>query len=137
MNRIVLGACALTAATLPATAMAAPAESNGFGISLTVPVVCDLDARDFVVDAVQNSISGYVEEFCNSARGFQVLASHRPLGDSEVVELDYGGDYAQLERAGISSVAFRSGPRLGTVPVRIQAAGLESQLAVSFSITAI
>ncbi len=137
MNKIGLGAFAITAAMLPATAHADPQSSGGFGITLTVPMVCDLDARDFVVDEAQENVSGFVREFCNSSRGFEVLASHRPLEEGEFVEVNYGNDYTRLEKAGISSVAFRSGPRLDTVPVRIRSVGLGSQLAVSFSITAI
>lgn len=130
-------AAAVIGASVPASAFAAESASGGFNVSLTVPVVCDLDAQDFIVDEIRNSISGHVREFCNSSRGFQVLASHRPLEAGENVRLNYGGELAQLERAGISSVAFRAGPRLDTVPVQIQASGLETQLAVSFSLTAI
>jgi len=137
MSKIGLGALAAFTALLPANAMAASDASSGFGISLSIPVVCDLDAQDFVLDATQNRISGNVREFCNSSRGFQIMASHRPLYDGETVGLTYDGASAHLNSAGISTIAFRNGARFRSVPVQIEASGLETLLAVSFSIMAI
>ncbi|MBC2778762.1 hypothetical protein [Parasphingopyxis marina] len=138
MKTIKLVAVAAFSALLPTgAAMASPEASGGFGVSVTIPVVCDLDASAFVLDETQNLISGYVQEYCNSSRGFQVMASHRPLEAGEAVEVSYGGDVSLLDPAGISAVAFRAGPRLKAVPVSIQANGLEQQIAVSFAVTAI
>jgi hypothetical protein len=120
-----------------ATTAHAEEASGGFNIALQVPVVCDLDATDFALDQSQAELSGTVNEFCNSSRGFQVVASHRPLELSETVEVNYGGEQTRLERGGLSNIAFRSGPRLSTVPVRIRVTGLETQLSVSFAITAV
>lgn len=122
---------------LSATTAHAEEASGGFNISLQVPVVCDLDATDFSLDQSQVELSGTVNEFCNSSRGFQVVASHRPLELSEIVEVNYGGEQTLLDRGGISNIAFRSGPRLSAVPVRIRVTGLETQLSVSFAITAV
>jgi hypothetical protein len=125
------------ASTLAAPAQAATGASGGFTVSLEVPAVCDLSVPDFVVLEDQHAITGEVQEFCNSANGFQVIASHRPLNSDEVVEVDFGGELAQLDEGGVSSIAFRSGARFGYVPFRIDATHLEGGLAVSFSLIAI
>lgn len=127
----------LAFALTPGSAMAATSSEGGFNISLYVPVVCDLDSTDFQFDPSQNEVVGQVYEYCNSSRGFQVVASHRPLETSEIVEVGYGDQHSMLEPSGFSTVAFRSGPRLSAVPVRIRASGLESQLSVAFAVTAI
>lgn len=127
----------LVFAGAPCSAMAATSSEGGFNISLYIPVVCDLDTTEFQFDSSQNEIVGQVHEYCNSSRGFQVVASHRPLEASESVEVGYGDQHSLLEQGGISMVAFRSGPRLSTVPVRIRASGLVSQLSVAFAVTAI
>lgn len=132
-----LRAAAVIICSLITTAAHAEEASGGFNIALQVPVVCDLDASEFSLDQSQAELSGTVNEFCNSSRGFQVVASHRLLELSETVEVDYGGEQTRLERGGMSNIAFRSGPRLSAVPVRIRVTGLETQLSVSFAITAV
>ena len=127
----------LTFAVMPTKLAAAAPSEGGFSISLHVPTVCDIDAGDFQVDASRSEITGQVYEYCNSARGFQVIASHRPLQHSEVVEVDYGEQNSMLGGSGLSMIAFRTGPRLSVVPVRIKASGLESQFALAFSLAAI
>ena len=126
---------ALLLPTSPASA--ASGDSGGFSISLTVPIVCDIEAQDFVLDLETNMVRGVVNEYCNSSRGFQILAGHRPLELGEQVDLDYDGSPASLDASGLSSIAFRAGPRLGPVPVAINTQGVLSNLAVSFSVTAI
>ncbi len=123
-----------------ACAMPAHAASNdtsGFSIAVTVPIICDLEATDFIVDQTQNTVTGSVHEYCNSARGFHVLASHRPLQTGEQVDLNYGGVVSELAAGGFSSVAFRSGARIGNVPITIRANNVEAPLALSFAVTAI
>ena len=122
---------------LQSPASAASGDSGGFSISLTVPIVCDIEAADFVLDEGNNTIRGVVNEYCNSSRGFQILAGHRPLENGEQVDLDYDGTLASLDASGLSSVAFRSGARFGPVPVAIRTQGVLASLAVSFSVTAI
>lgn len=125
------------ACTLAAPAQAADGAAAGFNISLEVPAVCDLSMPDFVVLEDEQAVTGEVQEFCNSANGFQVIASHRPLDMDEVVEVDFDGEQTRLSEGGVSSIAFRSGARFGYVPFRIDASHLESSLAVSFSLIAI
>jgi len=135
-----VGLSALTmglATTLATPAQAAADASGGFNISLEVPAVCDLSMPDFVVLEDQHAVTGEVQEFCNSANGFQVIASHRPLNQDEIVEVDFDGASTKLDQGGVSSIAFRSGARFGYVPFRIDATHLESGLAVSFSLIAI
>lgn len=138
MKNVGLSALAMGLATTLATpAQAAEGASGGFNISLEVPAVCDLSVPDFVVLEDQQVVTGEVQEFCNSSNGFQIIASHRPLDPQEIVEVDFGGEFATLSEGGVSSIAFRSGARFGYVPFRIDAANLESGLAVSFSLIAI
>lgn len=122
---------------LQSPASAASGDSGGFSISLTIPVVCDIEADDFVIDEGNNIVRGVVNEYCNSSRGFQILAGHRPLEDGEQVDLNYDGTLTSLDASGLSSVAFRSGARSGPVPVAIRTEGVLADLAVSFSVTAI
>lgn len=110
---------------------------DGWSVSMDVPVVCELEADTFVLDAQKNTVSGVVSEFCNSAIGFQVVAAHRPLRGDERVAIDYGGTALNLERSGLSMIAFRSGARVQNVPVAIRAQNVAEGLAVSLAITAI
>lgn len=137
MSKIYVVLAGLAYSVAPSSASAAASSDGGFNISVTVPVVCDLDAENFQFDPSQNEVVGQVHEYCNSSRGFQVVASHRPLQASEIVEVGYGNQHSFLEERGLSTVAFRSGPRMSAVPVRIKASGLASQLSVAFAVTAI
>ncbi|MEH6714808.1 hypothetical protein [Parasphingorhabdus flavimaris] len=138
MKKIVTGAAAIASLSLfGMPAHAASQDSGSFSVSLNVPVICNIEAMDFVLDRTQNVVRGVVNENCNSSRGFQVLASHRPLGSGELVEINYDGSAAPLEASGLSAIAFRSGARFGPVPVAIRSQGVETNLAVSLSVTAI
>lgn len=118
-------------------AYAAPNDSGGFSVGVTVPVICDLEATDFIIDQTTNMITGQVQEYCNSSRGFHVLANHRPLLSGEQVDLTYGGVPSELAASGFSSVAFRSGARFGYVPITIRANNVEGPIALSFAVTAL
>ena len=122
---------------LNSPAFAASQESGSFSISMTVPVICDIEAADFVVDKDDNIIRGVVHEYCNSSQGFQVIAGHRPLENGEQVNLDYDGTASSLDASGLSNIAFRSGARIGPVPVAIRPQGIVENFTVSFAITAI
>ncbi len=125
------------AALASSPALAASQDSGGFSVSLSVPVVCDIEAADFVLDTSQNVVRGVVNEYCNSSRGFQILAGHRPLENGEQIDLDYDGTATSLDASGLSTIAFRSGARFGPVPVAIRTQGVVENLSVSFSVTAI
>ena len=129
------GVLAATVLTSPAVAAAHAAES--FGISVQVPESCDIQASEFQTQAASGLLVGQVMEACNHGKGFQILASHRPLTDQEQVDVDYGGVLAHLEQSGLSPIAFRAGARYGAVPVRISARNLTQTLQVSFSLTAV
>ena len=127
-----------------ASADAAHAARGGavqlFGVivQLLMPAYHVLAARLFGQAAFGTYQAALVVlEFCNSSNGFQVIASHRPLNPEEIVEVDFGGEFARLSQGGVSSIAFRSGARFGSVPFSIDAARLDSSLAVSFSLIAI
>lgn len=138
MKHVGLSALAMGLATTIATpAQAAAGSQGGFTIALEVPAICDLSMPDFVALDGERNVTGEVLEFCNSSNGFQVIASHRPLNPEEIVEVDFGGEFARLSQGGVSSIAFRSGARFGSVPFSIDAARLDSSLAVSFSLIAI
>lgn len=125
------------AAICSSPVLASSQDSGGFSVSLSVPVVCDIEAADFVLDKNQNIVRGVVNEYCNSSRGFQILAGHRPLESGEQIDLDYDGTATSLDASGLSTIAFRSGARFGPVPVAIRTQGVIENLAVSFSVTAI
>lgn len=121
---------------LVATPAAASTASGSFGIRAYVPEVCDLAADDFTLDEA-GSVSGTVQEFCNTSTGFQVVASHRPLESGEAASIRYGSAVSSLGGSGIASLAFRSGQRLATVPVLIDAGALDAPLSIAFSLYAV
>lgn len=127
----------LAAAAMPAAAHADDSPSRGFGISATVPEVCEIDASTFVVDPESGLTHGSVFEMCNSGGGFRVDAIHRELVDGENVQISYAGEARQLDPSGTSAVAYRGGPILGNVPVAISSTGLAQALAISLSVTII
>lgn len=138
MKTVGLSALAMgLASTMASPAQAANGATGGLNISLEVPALCDLSLPDLVVLEDKDVVTGEVQEFCNTSNGFQVIASHRPLDAAEVVEVDFGGEFATLSQDGVSPIAFRSGARFGPVPFRIDATHLEGALAVSFSLIAI
>lgn len=138
MNKFAIStATVLGIAAMSSSAMAAPRDGANFTISMNVPIVCDIDTTTFFVDKEQSVVRGYVNEYCNSSRGFQVLASHRPLEAGEQVEVSYDGIASNLSQTGLSAIAFRSGARVGAVPVAIRTDSMQDNLSVGLSVTAI
>lgn len=128
------------AISFSASATPAAAETNarsGMRITLSVPEVCDLRATSLMVETSQSRATGSVSEYCNTSRGYQITANHRPLNAGEVVELTYGGLVRQLEASGVSPVAFRSGARRETIPLSVRADRLDSPLNLSLALTAL
>ncbi|NVD26284.1 hypothetical protein HUO14_00030 [Parasphingorhabdus flavimaris] len=134
---IAIAVAMISGSFLALPAHAAPNDTGGFSVAVTVPVICDLEATDFIIDQTTNIITGQVQEYCNSSRGFHVLANHRPLLSGEQVDLTYGGVASQLATNGFSSVAFRAGARFGYVPITIHANNVEGPIALSFAVTAL
>jgi hypothetical protein len=130
-------AAALAFAAISSPAQARPNGSGSFRVGAVVPVVCGIDAPSLFVTEGSEEAVGSVQEFCNSARGFQIMASYRPLDAGEKVDLYYAGELTSLSSSGLSPVAFRSGPRVRTVPVSVRSTGLKSDLALSLALTAI
>jgi len=128
----------LPAFLIVTAASAAHAEAPGqpgFAISVQVPEVCDIRASDFVLAAGTGEASGQVREYCNSSRGFQIMASHRALEPGEAVQVNYGGQVSALNPEGYSPLAFRAGARIEDVPVQIRSANLLNTLAISLALT--
>src|SRR5690606_3076036 len=76
MRNIAKLALACACVAVPSVAHAAGGDSGGFGISLTIPEVCQIDASAIVHDG-SGLTSASVFEMCNSSHGFRVFASHR------------------------------------------------------------
>lgn len=104
-------------AAMPTKSAAATPSESGFNISLRVPTVCDLDAGEFQVNGSQSEFTGHVFEYCNSSRGFQVIASHRPLQHSEIVEIDYGEQNSLLGEGGLSMIGSTTSGQIGLRPL--------------------
>ena len=137
MRLLFLFSAAIGGLVFAAPAQAGGSDSGGFRISLTIPVACDLEANDFFLDPNSGTVVGEVAESCNSNRGFQILASHRPLAENEAVDVNYGTQQASLDGSGLSAIAFRYGARHGSVPVSITPVRLVEAISVSFSLTAV
>jgi len=118
-----------------ATAMAGENASAGMRISVRIPPMCSISTSSLVVQESATSAASTFFESCNSNRGFQVFATHRPLGLNEKADVQYDGVSAELSRAGMSLVQFRQGARHGPVVVRVAAENLAAPLAVSFAMT--
>jgi len=128
---------ALLAGSIATAAHANDGASGGFQLSLTVPEVCDVDVNGSLVVEESGMAVLEVSEFCNSRRGFQGVASHRVLEPAEQVRINYGGQINELDKSGVSSIAFRQGPSLRTVPVTVQSAGVAAPLVISLGLLAI
>ena len=137
MRLLFLLPAALGGLAFAAPAQAGGSDSAGFRISLTIPEVCDIRADDFFLDPTSGTVVGQIAESCNSGRGFQILASHRPLGEDESVEVNYGTQQSNLDDSGLSQIAFRYGPRHDMVPVSITPIVLAEAISVSFSLTVV
>ena len=129
----------IAAATCLAGAVPAVAGETASGsarITARVPEVCDLAAAPFTISE-SGQVSGRLFEFCNSNRGYQVLATHRPLEGDERAFVNYAGRNTALSNNGLSTVAFRSGQRVETVDVVIDAREIAAPITVAFTMAAI
>lgn len=121
---------ALAASTAPASA----SDEGAMRISASVAPVCAIDPRDLKQTA-PDRLSGNIREFCNGGPGFQVIATHRALGENESAYVTYGNSRVELGRSGLSVLARRDGLRFATVPVEVDASELEAPLSLAFSIS--
>ena len=132
VTTIAIATCLVSA--VPANA--GETASGSARVTARVPEVCDLSAATFTVSG-NRQVSGSLFEYCNSNRGYQVLATHRRLQTNERAFVNYAGRNTELSTSGLSSVAFRSGQRVETVEVVIDARELAEPITVAFTMAAI
>lgn len=129
-------ATGLAGLAVSSPAMAGSSETGSARITATVPEVCNISANQFVLNEA-GQVTGSVQEFCNSNNGFAIVATHRPLTPTETAQVQYGNLTRVLDSSGLSQVAMRSGQRIETVNVVIDASAIEAPLAVAFTMSAI
>jgi len=130
----ILAAAAMAAVTSQ-PAVAGERSSTGMRVSVRIPPVCSLSSAPVIVlEGEQAAVSTFFES-CNTNRGFQILAIHRPLEASELATVSYDQFESRLQPAGLSMIQFRHGARHGPVSVRVSADELTAPLAVSFAMT--
>lgn len=132
------GLCMATVAisSFPTAAWAAD-PSQSFDIRVRVPEYCEINASTLLTSDGNGFARGTVFESCNTQEGFQVVASHRPLEQSEAVAFNYAGELSYLHEGGWSQVANRTGAKFGMRPISIQYSGLSTPLAINLTITTI
>jgi len=122
-------------ATVSQPALADEAADSSIRVSATVPALCSLSGSSVQVTVDDQVATSTFFESCNTNRGFQVMALHRPLTNGEAASVTYDGARVPLEAEGFSQVQFRQGARHGPVDVRIATERLSAPLAVSFAMT--
>lgn len=125
----VAGAATMFAAT---PALANPQTSGTFRISAAVPMACWVD-HAVQADALGAS-EGRVTEGCNSASGYVVSASYRPLDGSERAHLIYGHRSLDLSALGQQEVHRENGPRIQQIAYRFDDVRLNAPLTLSLTI---
>ncbi len=135
--RLIIATLATAAASAaPVSSLAATEASEAVGIRLVVPEVCNVSAQQFSISE-DGIVTGSVYEYCNTSTAFQIVASHRPLSETERASVRYGSGKTQLNVSGMAFVANRFGQRLERVAVSIEAKELVKPLAIAFSVVAI
>lgn len=130
------GAAALfSMALVGSPAIAADGGKSSFAVRVTVPEYCEIDSDPVVLSEGSGFETGSVLEMCNSADGFQVVASYRELTPAESVRLNYAGSTRMLNRTGWTPIANRMGAKYGIRPIGVQYADLEAPLAINLTIT--
>lgn len=120
------------AALVSAPAMAGSQATGTFQISTTVPMACWVD-HAAEADALGLS-EGRVTEGCNSASGYVVSASYRPLEHSESARLIYGDRMFELSSLGQQEVHREYGPRIQQIVYRFDDVQLDAPLTLSLTI---
>ncbi|MEE4209937.1 MAG: hypothetical protein V2I43_11780 [Parvularcula sp.] len=104
-------------------------------ITVRVPPSCSLDSSPVILDQDSQFVSSTFFESCNTNRGFQIVATHRPLAATERANVSFDGIQSSLNAGGLSFVQFRQGARHGPIAVNVAAESLDAPLAVSFAMT--
>lgn len=136
MRSITTTLVAVAALAIPAGPLAAKDASEAVGIRLVVPEACNVSAEQFSISE-DGTVTGSVQEYCNTSTAFQIVASYRPLLGTERARLRYGSGETELDSSGMAFVANRFGQRLDRVAVSIEAQELVQPLALAFSVMAI
>ncbi len=116
-------------------AAAAETAKGSFAVRAVVPAYCEISSDPVQLSEGSGFQSGSVMELCNSADGFQVVASYRELAPSEQVRFSYAGLSRQLNASGWTPVANRVGAKFGMRPIGVQYSALQSPLAINLTIT--
>jgi len=132
-----LAKVALVAAVsaIPAPLLAEDA-SGSFQVSVHVAEYCEINAPQILTAEGDGMVTGAVFESCNTQDGFQVVASHRPLGANEWVAFKYAGNVRYLQSSGWSEIANRGGAKHGERPISVSYTSLTAPLAINLTVTA-
>lgn len=122
----------LGAALSSTQATANPAATGSFQVSASVPMACWVDHS--TAASALGSSEGLVTEGCNSASGYVVSASYRPLAASERARLVYGNRTFDLSAIGHQEVRREHGPRIQEIAYRFDGVSLDGPLTLSLTI---
>lgn len=135
MLRSTLSAVTVAILTALMPAQVAAENLDGVKVSVKVEEFCGLTATGLEMSVGQQVLQTTVQETCNRASGFHVIAGHRSLLAGEQVQIEYAGTVSDLDESGMSNVVFRPGPRIGSVPVILRARGLRENLLVNLTLS--
>jgi hypothetical protein len=85
--------------------------TNGFGISLSVPVLCTLHHEPALVPVGNGYDLGELTEFCNAPGGYEVSVNYAP-GTMRGAIVSVGGESVRLDGSGRTTVSRAPGPRI-------------------------
>lgn len=134
-NKLLLASAAGIAAMASSPALADETARGSFQVRAVVPAYCEINADTLYLDGTDGRTVGNVFEACNTPDGFQVVASYRALEATERVVVNYAGSVRQLTSAGYTTVANRSGAKLGNRVVSVDYASLTAPVSISLAIT--
>ena len=129
--------CATAGAMMAFTSpvLASETSQGQMRISVRVPALCTVSSANVTVDPEGDTAASTFFESCNTNRGFQLIATHRPLVQAETARVTYDGVDTSLQDGGFSPLQFRQGARYGPVAVRVSGDRLTEPLSVSFAMT--
>ncbi|MGB3710544.1 MAG: hypothetical protein WA985_02530 [Erythrobacter sp.] len=134
-TRSITFAVATCLAAMAQPALASDNSDSGMQVSARMPVLCAISSATAMASEDDAIARSTIFESCNTNRGFQIVAFHRPLADGEQANVTYDGQRTNLERTGFSMVQFRQGARHGPVDVEVATQQLRAPLAISFAMT--
>lgn len=135
LNYIAFASAAGFAAMASSPAHADETARGSFQVSAVVPAYCEINADALYLDGADGHQVGNVFEACNTPDGFQVVASYRALEVAERVVVNYAGSVRQLGQAGYTTIANRSGAKLGNRVVSVDYSSLAAPVSISLAIT--